>query len=539
MPVQLQTQFCRATVVFDATGYMTDTISSAGMPVKAPVVETQFREMFSPKEYWYLPETEFSPTASEGAAEAFIELLRDRLNGHALINTQPKLNLFFYFRLEDMPVEKTKALKYFIDRVALILRVPTLELHSYIVADKYSQNSEKAMQNLMGLADRFLEVQDTNAPQLILLESLPLERVDAAVRATVRVANILSRNGVLYETLRRKTAEHLLWNWTMSEFDAEALSEITEELESIRHRLSDNGPFPGGELQNNLRTVWRNEEQRNIGSCSLNAENIPVPAAAIRRCLFGTKAADEAATSCAEALRETYRRNMERRCFPRYAQEEAFEICRQMTENIPLNHWKSIKTELLSSLGEVSKKCELPYVSLHHAPSLLSMREQIADQIKQLNKAVRNDYPQRFALFIASQLDDYMSSEEAKQAEKRLRDRESELQLRISDKNGVKEGTEYLANIMRISNALTALYFLSFYEKSQYILISNRINAQWSERYASCLPLQISAERDVYNYMDLQKYEFQTLTLLTFRREELEAGKHMMFRLEGANEDDA
>lgn len=532
MPVQLQTQFCRATVVFDATGYTTRIKGASDATVEVPVVEEQFKEMFGAREYWYLPEKEFSPTETPGAGDTFVTRLRERIESYELADTQLKINLFFYVRLEDTPEEKTKALQRFIGDVARGLLVPTLDFHAYIVADKYEQNSTAAMQNFMAMAGTFLETRDTNAPQLILLEARPLARIDGAVRATVRVANIMSRDGQLYKLLQQKAADHLLWNWTMSEFDQEALDAITEELESVRRRLDDNGgAFPRGELQNNLRLVQGREEQRNIGQCSLNAEYIPVPAGAVHRCFFGTKAADEAAAMLSDALRETYRANMKRKCFPKYTEAETFALCRQMTENIPLNHWESIEKELLDSIDDTGREFDPPHFGLHRAYSLTAMREQIGDAIQQMNKALKSYYLQYMARFIARQFNAYLGSSEAKENAKRLRDRASELEMKIKNNYGVSTGTEYLADIERIGRETAALYSLQYYEKNQFVLISDTVNRQWADTYDHCLPTSLKGDNDVYNYMYLQAFEFQTLTLLTFRTEELKASQYSMFRL--------
>ena len=526
MPVQLNTQFCRATVVFDATDY----IDEKGVPV----VGKQCDLMFHTAEYWYLPQKEFSPL-EPGAADKFVEKLEERITNRLLSNTGMKINMFFYCKLQDTDAEKADALKAFIKRVALLLMIPTMELHSFVVASKFKQNNEEAMNNLMALADRFVGVQDIYSPQLMLMEALPLSKIDGAVRATVRVANIFSRNGALYDILQAKTAARNLWNWNMSEFDEDAFISVKAELESINHSLNDNSPFPSGELQNNLRTVQNREEQKNIGGCSINAENIPIPAATIKKGLiFGGKAAEEAVTKFSSAVRDTFRCNMERKCFPKYTQAEMFDICRIMTTNIPLSRWSMIKDEIVKALPEIRMKKPDPRVSLHSSPSISAMREQLTNQLREMSKDVRNYYPQYIAEQLIEHMDEYLSSDEVKAEERRLRDLASELEVQISANNGIKEGTEYLAGIVQISSGLLSLYYRSFFEKNQYILISNRINEQWQEKYAAYLPSQINANSDVYNFMDLQEFEFQTLTLLSFRREELEAGKTMMFRLEGS-----
>lgn len=533
MPVQLNTKFCRATIVFDATGYTTEIKKSHDEIVKVPVVEAQYQAMFDPKEYWYLPESVFSPTDTENAPDVFIDLLRNRLEEHALTNTQYKLNLIFYFRLEDMPAKKADTLKNFIKRVVLLLAMPTMDFHTYIVASKYQQNNKKAMQNLDSLANRFLTTTDPYLPQLMLLEGLPLGKIDGPVRATARVANILSRDGSLYQYLQQKSTQHALWYWTMSEFDEDALKQITEELEELQHRLEDFGPFPKGELLNNLRAVQNREEQRNIGGCILRPENVPIPSGAIKRGLFGGKAADEVANMLANALRETYRFQYEKKCFPAYTDEEMFELCDIMTTNIPLNHWKNIVSEINEAIGEVRSAFEIPRLNLHSAGSVSAMQEQLGSQIKELSSRLKSYYPQHMAEILMENFEKYLKSDKVKNEERALRDRESDLKLRIQDNNGIREGTEYLAAVQNINKSQVSLSYLQIYETKDFLLISDRINAQWFEKYKQFLPSQINDERDVYNYMDLQEYEFQSLTLHTFRSEELEAGKTRMFKLEG------
>lgn len=522
MPIDIKTDLYRATLVFDATGYK----DAEGRPV----LRETFAEMLRPKEYWYRDSDEFS-YLKENAESLFYDDLEKRLNEHLLFKTSLHYNLFFYEKLSELDEERTTRLIGFIRGIHLRLGGNNSDLHSYLVVSKQHQDTAEDMANMDRLVDLLLAGNDRELPKLMIVDALPLESVNASLRATVRVATVLSRNGSLSQRLSELDRdEKTVWNWTMTEFDEDELEKINEELDRLKRIVDSHEDFPVGTMESNFQKVWTAEQERVMERPVLSC-GMPIPAECVRQGLFGGNKAKAACGSFERILRDTFVLNAQERYFKPFTRAEVQSICERMTRDIPLNYWKDIGARFKDLHRGANALFTPPTVTLNAQGSVSQMQERVAEQIKAMNVAAKKYYPEYIATVIMGNMDAYVLGDEARKVRDEMEDRMMDLQHRIQDNANIGDGKQYLNQCISLNLSKIALRYSSYWNLVHVSLVSNRIASDW-DKYENVCPMELE-EKDIFNFLDLQEYEFQTLTLITLRKEEYEKSRLAVFHQGG------
>ena len=518
-PIQLNTNTYYATIILDACNVTSKTGEN--------ILLHQYQMMLQPKEYCYLSSNELD-IAAQNAPTKLEAVLEEKLQGGQLFNSNFKFNLFFYENVTGLDAPRMATILAFINGLHTALKVPALQLNTYLVINKDKQNTLQDLQNMDNVVQHVFAGQNSLLPQVILMDVQPLTRPDSAIRATVRMASILSKLNDLSQRMLQMGKQEI-WSLTMTEFDKEELGNITAELAQVSAFINSQEVVPADKLNENFNRIKENYRGRSIGGTIVEAKNIPLPKTAVKKCIFGGSEAQIAADKWEQLIRKMFLLNMKNRCFQPFQPEEIRSIGAMFVHNIPLNKWDEALDAFRQRYPDASDQYQpkLTHTKVTAVRSVVKMRKQAEEYVGELNKGIHDFYEKKWLPYqLLEVLPNYMQGTDAKKIRDGYFDRHAELTEQIVQHANIQSCIQYLQQCQNLNQNHAALNFLQASNRYEFMLVSTEVNADWSNEYQAVAPQNV----DVYNYQNLQNYEFQLMTIDTFREPEYQRSREKMFK---------
>lgn len=508
------------------TGYATIILDFLGKK-KSATLQHQLELMFQKNEYCLIKKAEDAVLQKEDC-DLVKNILNQRIvDEHSLLNTNYHFNLVFFLEASHLSEESVKSVLSFQERMSKLLAAPSLQLYSYLCVCKDGQNSSEDMLRFDLCAKMLLEDPDVSLPRLFLIDALPLSEPESWLRATVRALNVLSRDNALATSLRGK--DHTIWNWTMTEFDVQA----KEEEERIRKELTDilsgTGEFPQGKLEHNFRILTEEALERNQSRLRFSADNIPIPSNVIGG-FFKKKSLQDNIPSFAKSIEASFYENVTKRIQEDVEASDIESMCSRILTGIPLAEWENVseklrRLELQSGNAIASSSESVPRrkINLTVQPSTDDMRTQINGELSRSVQEIKAWIPECLRKGLLDSLPGYIERHLKKEQDKI---KEKLRNIGISTILAV-DAQDYLKRLNELNHQMMAVSYTNIYDRNLYILISDDTNNLWQAQYQDVLNIP---ECTVYNYHSLEEFEFQTLTLTTWRYQEYLKNREYFFK---------
>ena len=494
---------------------------------KSNALRHQFDLMFHSNSYCYIKKDETDKLDDEACLEVQRILNTRIVNDHTLLNTHYHFNFVFYLDVQNLDSERTASVLSFIKGMKRLLAAPGLQIYSYLFACKDNQNSQQAMENFDYCAKAMLESADVETPRLILVDTLPLSEADPWLRASVRALNALSCDNVFATLLRGM--QKTIWNWTMTEFDVQAKEEEILKRKELEDKLTGAGEFPLGKLERNFNSLVEHTLEKHQKTLRFTAENIPIPANVVGG-FFRKKVLQENIPAFAKSVEQSFFANVTKPILEGLSTANKDELIEELLKDIPLDKWADVGNNIdLVHTQEKEKPVEslddypMRRMSLEVQSKIEDMRTALNGELSRSVQEVKKFIPGYLKLIIKSCLSDYLKDNLANKKEE-LQD-----QLRNLGTTSIvaADAQDYLRRLDELNSQMMSIPFTNVYHQDTFVLISDDTYSLWESSYQPALNL---SDCQVYNYHSLEEFEFQTLTLTSWRMEEYQKNRKSFFR---------
>ena len=495
---------------------------------RSKALKRQFQLMFRPNAYCYV-ENGADGVLDEGTCREIQETLNTRIvKEHSLLNTHYRFNIAFYSEIQDLDANRMESILAFLKGMKRVLAAPGLQIYSYLFASKADQNRQEDMERFDQCADLLLNSTDIDAPRLILVDKLPLSNIDPWLRATVRMLNVLSCYNVFATSLRGM--DKIIWNWTMTEFDVQAKDEEIQKRTELEEQLVGSGEFPLGKLERNFNKLLESVLESHRQTLQFSADNIPIPSNVIGCLLFKKKSLQENIPAFEKTVKKTFYENVTEPILGSIASANRGEFCAQLLQDIPLNEWENVADRLQQVHARDNEKAvkspdEMPEVriSLEPKSKIEDMRTAISRELSGASAAVKKFIPGYLKRILRDSLATYVKQNMDIEKERIL----DELRRLGMISIVAADAQDYLKRLDELNGQMMSVSFANYYDRNTFVLISDDTYSLWQDSYQQALNLLGCR---VYNYHSLEEFEFQTLTLTTWRLDEYRRNREFFFK---------
>ncbi len=511
----------------------------------------QFSEMFKERE-WIMFKKQHD--AFSFSLDGVDELIQDAEGlSRVIVNVReqgisiPKTdyNLVFFFDARQLSKEKafSNDVVSFCKRAKLLLSGINTHLDCYFHVCK---DMQEGSENLECFDDFLEKVEDARLGNVFLIDKLHYERsVKSWLRASTRLMHILALDdgiGVLDYSTGQQNIKSLLKNSMndpvtpavlvncfMTELDEQDVEKKQAEEQKLLNLLQEEAPpFPDDILRKNYDNLLNEELIRYSNRFTLDANSFPIPADMFG-CFKRRQEIEDRLAELGSALKETIRVHIETAILKPIDEQEKTRYAERIKNGISERSLESISDHLEVILhdyecGDSSFVPTLPYCRKE-----TELLEQISAQLDEARDSVSGIVRNRVNKDLFEVVRSFHNAV--------LTDKERiEYQRALERLQPIMRPEDYLRCIAEAARDLPndhsiryAIYAPNWRRKISLLLISNAVAKKWN----GVLPEVIANDTglQVFNYQDLQEYEYQALSIVMWDKDRYEQYKKQMFRL--------
>ncbi len=483
---------------------------------------------FEKEDYLLLNGKDVFQRDAKDAANTLVALVDEKLQRGELAKVLPlRLNLALYSLLEPAAADRIDLLREIVDQLGSKLGI----LNSYACIVKRNMQGEE---NALSM-DRCIEACKANEHRLqlpILLVNRGIGiTIDLPLKASVRYLHMISRNSRLKVQLLAHT--ELVTSIAMLEYDDEDAASLLLQIAKLQSEL-DGKEFSKTQMFESVQTLMTEHIERRLRGDRIAFSQMPIRADAIGNLftiLFRRKKLKHALRDLEQTLAAVYQKNIhEMDCDGGFQTEESRAVLYERIESFPTPY---IHGPFLSDLDELERNQPSRYdaykPSLHLCMGEAKLREQLQGQYQRMLERSRAYMRTVVVREMKKQAMVYVSSGRLEQREKELRDRILRLKAKARAVGNAQSAMDFLQTQLSFLPTQGGVSFQNMMNCEMILLISKRIDENWTRQYAPYLPN--SPKFDVYNYGVLEDQELQALQLMRFNAELYQTNRNSIFQI--------
>ena len=530
MPITLTPNSFRATtIVFDS-------ISKNGKSFDA--ISNIYDEMFSRTEYLYIPQEKIDYCLDNASVSLYKMLEEEIQEKGTLKNMNLNFSMVYYEDLSDFTKEKFDKLKSFIREVDILLKANNALREVYLCVLKNRSNAnEDNMRVLDEIVKEYIDVQLDETPiRVILVDAPPLKSILPYIKATVRVAHVVSRSSQLSNYLRSKSFR-TIWTLAMTEYDIEARGDLQSEKKQIERMLEYDGVYNHLQVERNIQEIKEALLSPNDAMVLQDfIDNFPVSKKLKTNFFsFFFKRRDliRKLNDLAQTLEESYKENYSE---ARNSQKllvtntESVQLFQRLILDVPINHVENILLESLIEVKNKSNKDSRYKINITPCLSIKKLRQKMLEEIENYDEINKDTYNVVFYDHLCKGFSLFLESAEYKKYKTSIIHKLNELTVKVNEGGTCFEPLSYLEKAKDITIESVGISTTAVTSQEMFILTTQKIADEWEKRFGQMerLPKEVM----IYNYGILEEQEFQTILLQEISSIEYEKGKKRIFRLE-------